>query len=107
MSSESRDVVAEVHLFGTAQTGFGFVMHLHTLSLVSRPLDCPGDDFYCATAAAWAAIRMLHSLGHRTGGVRFIDGRTGQRAEFDLERRVPVVGSPLWHAGGNFATVRS
>lgn len=103
MSSKSSCdvVVAEVHLFGTSQAGFGYLMHLHTASLKSRPIDRPGEAYYCATAAAWAAIRVLHSLGHRTGGVRFIDMRDGHTAEFDLERRVPVVGSPLWYAGGN------
>lgn len=100
MSSESSRVVAEVHLFGTSQVGFGFLMHVHTAS-TPRPVDRPGEVYYCATAAAWAAIRTLHALGHRTGGVRFIDMRDGHEAEFDLERRVPVVGSPVWQAGGN------
>lgn len=101
-------LVAEVRLLGSRETGFGFIVLLteRNAKLVSLASDGGADDHYCATAACWAAIRLIKRLGYLSGGVRFYDPH-GVSADFDLEKRVPVVGSPLWVYGGNFRSTVS
>ena len=100
MAKSTQSPVAEICLYGTRQTGAGYIVAIHTAYHVVRMGTGEPVRDRTFTEAVWKAVDLINLAGYMRGIVHVYEP-TGQRfAAFDLGGNIPCFGDLKWSEGG-------